>query len=180
MIAFYAKTINNIDDKEQFQNLYNKYNKNMLAVANYILKSNALAEEAVQQSWLNIINNFDKVSKIPQDSVGGYIITTVKNVSYNIYKKEHFCEPLEESFLENKAVTYNEDTSQFEYLVEIIRALPLKYRQILELKFVMEWKNEDIAKYLNMNVSTVSTRIQRGRNLLINILKEEGIINKKD
>ena len=95
MIAFYAKTINNIDDKEQFQNLYNKYNKNMLAVANYILKSNALAEEAVQQSWLNIINNFDKVSKIPQDSVGGYIITTVKNVSYNIYKKVRF--PVEKS-----------------------------------------------------------------------------------
>lgn len=180
MMTLYAATLNNTDDKEQFQILYNKYNKNMLAVANHILKSKALAEEAVQQSWLNIINNFDKVSKIPQDSVGGYIITTVKNVSYNVYKKEHYCEPLDESFIENKAVTYNEDTSQFEYLVEIIRALPLKYRQILELKFVMEWKNEDIAKFLNMNVSTVSTRIQRGRNILINILKEEGIVSNKD
>ena len=59
-------------------------------------------------------------------------------------------------------------------LVEIIRAMPEKYREILELRFVLEYSYQEIARLQHLNPSTVSTLISRGRRLLIADLKAEG------
>ena len=57
--------------------------------------------------------------------------------------------------------------------MELIRALPEGYRRILELKFVEEESNRSIARRLGLKESTVSTRIQRGRKLLLDAMERE-------
>jgi RNA polymerase sigma-70 factor (ECF subfamily) len=52
--------------------------------------------------------------------------------------------------------------------------MPEKYRQVLELKFVLEYSNQEIASLLRMNPATVATYIFRGRNILATRLEQEG------
>ena len=59
-------------------------------------------------------------------------------------------------------------------LVELIRAMPENYRRILELRFLAEWSHADIARELNMSVGAVKTRLSRGRQMLIQRMREEG------
>ena len=56
----------------------------------------------------------------------------------------------------------------------LILALPEAYRRVLELKFVEEESNQEIAKRLGLKESTVSTRIHRGRKLLLDAMEREG------
>ena len=56
----------------------------------------------------------------------------------------------------------------------LILSLPEAYRRVLELKYVMEESNQAIARRLGMKESTVSTRVQRGRKLLLEAMEREG------
>ena len=56
----------------------------------------------------------------------------------------------------------------------LIRAMPEQYRRILELKFVEEQTSREIARRLGLSVAAVEKRVSRGREMLIEKLKEEG------
>ena len=59
-------------------------------------------------------------------------------------------------------------------LRQIRRALPEQYREILDLKFLEEKTDQEIADLLGLSKGAVSTRISRGRKLLQEKLREEG------
>lgn len=59
-------------------------------------------------------------------------------------------------------------------IVAVIQAMPEPYRRLLELKFLLEWSNKEIAKHLGLSQTAVSTRLNRGRKLLQERLREEG------
>lgn len=59
-------------------------------------------------------------------------------------------------------------------IVELIRSMPERYREALELRFAWEYSNQEIAKALKLNTSTVATLVVRGRKLLIEKLQTEG------
>jgi RNA polymerase sigma-70 factor (ECF subfamily) len=102
----------------------------------------------------------------------GYIVTIVKNVSLNILKKETHDDPFPEEW--DLPAEERDEVSTFDNLVALIRAMPEQYRVLLELKFVLGFSNREIAKKLDMNESTVATRIERGRKELIKKLNAEG------
>lgn len=160
-------------DKALFSKLHTAYKKKLLGVARSILKSQALSEDAIQNSWMNVIRSFESVKALPWEETEGYLVTVVKNAANDLIKKEHTTEPIPE----NWEVPDPEAGAAIGYqaLVDLIRSMPEQYREILELKFVLEWSNKDIAEHLHMNESTVSSRIERGRELLKKILREEGI-----
>lgn len=56
-------------------------------------------------------------------------------------------------------------------VMEIIRAMPEQHRTILELKFVLERTDKEIARRTGLSVTAVSTRVSRGRKLLQQKLK---------
>ena len=66
------------------------------------------------------------------------------------------------------------EEGEIQRMVELIRAMPENYRRILELRFLAEWSHADIAKELNMSVGAVKTRLSRGRQMLIQRMREEG------
>ena len=56
--------IDNEDDKIKFEDIYNKYKKMMFWIAILILKDERDIEEVVQDSFIKIIRNLDKIEKI--------------------------------------------------------------------------------------------------------------------
>ena len=74
----------------------------------------------------------------------------------------------------DKAPAPTDSAGEYAYLVSLVRALPEGYRRVLELKLVEEQSNQEIARRLGLNESTVATRIQRGKAMLRERLKKEG------
>ena len=56
----------------------------------------------------------------------------------------------------------------------LVDSMPETYREVLTLRFVLEWSSKEIARTLGLSVGAVNTRISRGRAMLIQRLKEEG------
>lgn len=171
MLMIYLSLLESDDDRHYFLFLHKTYEMKMYQVAIRILKSRALAEEAIQDSWVSVIKSFQKIKTLPGDKTEGYIVTIVKNTSLNILKKEKHADPFPEEW---EAPSVEDQPERgFHRLVHLIRTMPEQYRRVLELKLVMEWANQDIARCLNLNESTVASRIARGRSLLITKLREE-------
>jgi len=59
-------------------------------------------------------------------------------------------------------------------IVEGIKALPLKHREVITMREISDMSYEEIATTLRINVGTVKSRLARARLKLIDILKEKG------
>jgi len=81
--------------------------------------------------------------------------------------------PLEETW-EPSAPEHLEEESAFLRPVELIRSMPETYRQVLELRCAAGWTAREFACPMGLSESAVSKRIERGRALLIEKLRDEG------
>ena len=164
MIAVYLAMLETDVDRDKFMKLYESYEKKLFAVALRILENNEKAEDAVQQAWLRIIQHWERVSCLEWDLAGGYAVTTVKNAAIDILRQEKRVEPLPATW---DPPAREESQDEYQYLVSLIQTLPDTYRRILELKYVEEYSNREIAKRLKMNEATVATRARRGKMMLL-------------
>jgi len=60
----------------------------------------------------------------------------------------------------------------FEPVRKAVAALPIKYRQVIVLKYLHECETKEIMEILNISESTLNTRLSRGRQLLKDFLKD--------
>lgn len=160
-------------DQRRFTRLFDAYEKKIYAMAFRILGNQAQAEDAAQQTWLKLVENWKRVSILPWKETEGYVVTTAKNAALDILRSERKTT----AFPEDWDPPAREDSQpEYNYLVALIRALPENYRRILELKCVEEQTNLEIAQRLRINESTVAVRILRGKSMLRKRLEKEGYI----
>ena len=62
----------------------------------------------------------------------------------------------------------------YKELVSLFSRLPETYRATLEMKFLLQYTDREIAKHLDISETAVSTRINRGRSLLRDLVKKDG------
>lgn len=173
MLGLYLARLDPENDKQRFQWIYDHLRHKMYRVAYALLRSEHLAQEAVQESFFKIIRNFSKISLLSSEEITPYIVTIVENTARDILRKEGRTE----GSLEEWDPPAPEDVhgqSEYRRLVELICAMPEGYRHILLLKFVEEETDAAIARRLGLSVTQVSNRIYRGRKMLQEQLRKEG------
>ena len=159
-----------------FLEFHARYERRLYAVALGILKKHAMAEDAVSASMIKIIEHFDQFLKIynrARSEIGPWAVIIVKNAARDILRKESRTMPLEETW-ELSAPEHLEGESAFLRPVELIRSRPETYRQVLELRCAAGWTAREFACPMGLSESAVSKRIERGRALLIEKLRDEG------
>ena len=171
MLAIYLAMLETEEDQRRFMRLFEAHEKKIYAVALRILGDRDRAEDAAQQTWLKLVQNWDRVSALSWGEVEGYVVTVAKNCALDILRSER------------KTVAFPEDwdppaqedrQEEYDYLVSLIRSLPENYRRVLELKLVEEQTNQEIARRLGLKESTVGVRVLRGRAMLKERLEKEG------
>lgn len=171
MLAMLLAMLETDGDRERFLRLHGAYEKKLYAVALRILGDPAQAEDAVQQTWLRVLEHWERVSALPWAEMEGYIVTVAKNAALDTVRAQRRTAALPEDWDPPASET---GETEYRRLVALVRALPEGYRLVLELKFVEERTNREIARLLGMNESTVATRVQRGRSMLMEELEKEG------
>ena len=86
-MIMYMSLIDNEDDKIKFEDIYGKYKKMMFWIANQILNDERDIEEVVQDSFIKIIRNLDKIEKINSKKTKSFISIIVKNTAIDVYRK---------------------------------------------------------------------------------------------
>ena len=165
MLSMLLAMLETEEDRERFLKLHGTYEKKLYAVAVRVLGDRTAAEDAVQQTWLQLIRRWDRVSGLAWSETEGYLVTAVKNAAVDMLRKERWEEAPETG------------ETDYRYLVSLIRALPESYRRVLELKCVEEESNREIARRLGLKESTVATRVLRGRTMLAAALEKEGYVH---
>ena len=90
-----------------------------------------------------------------------------KRLVFNSWRKK--TEPLDAS----RGLSYNFVSREENLIFTALRELPVKYRTVLHLFYIEEFKTEEIAGALGISGAAVRTRLKRGRDMLREKLKGE-------
>lgn len=174
MLAICLAMLETERDQRRFIKLYNTYEKKVYLTALRFLGNPTQAEDAAQQTWVQLLRSWERVSALSWSQTGGYVATVAKNAALDVLRTEGQLEPLPENW---DPPAREERQEEYAYLVSLIRALPEHYRRVLELKCIQELSNREIAQHLKIKESTVASRIMRGRAMLRESLEKEGYAN---
>ena len=171
MLAICLAMLETEQDQRRFTRLFEAHEKKIYGVALHILGNPTQAEDAAQQTWLKLVQNWDRVSALPWRETEGYVVTVAKNCALDVLRSERKTVAFPEDW---DPPAQEERQEEYDYLVSLIRSLPENYRRILELKLVEEEPNQEIARRLGLKESTVGVRVMRGRAMLRERLEKEG------
>ena len=174
MLAFYMSFIDDEDDREKFELIYNAYRKRMVATAFSVLYSKEDAEDAVHETFIRLARNMKSIDDPNSDRTLSYVIKATKNNAINLLNKNK---------RENEAVSIDgaeniADEEFFERLdiqqrygevVNAIQSLSDTYRDVMYYHFVCDMKIKDIADLLGEKASTVQQKLIRGKKKLLEI-----------
>lgn len=183
----YLLMIDTPEEKRKFVLLYEKYRYLMQKVAMDVLNDRYMAEDAVHNAFLTLITHMDHIGELESVQTKRYLITIVKNAAIDIYRKKNiqtrkeiYIDELKE---ENMPMTYMETDMENEVL-DILKNLPVRYRDIFLLKYSSHMKNHEIAKLCGIQEGTVRQRLSRGKALIEEMLdrlrENENGKNKSD
>lgn len=169
------------NDRSKVEEIYQKYHEIMYKVALSKLsgRPNATyeAEDAIQNAFIKIINHLQSIRfNECEERLEAYFVSIATNEAMNIlsHKKSIPLDDLPEDIISDEdfvATLCMRD--EYERVKRAILQLDDRYRPVLYLYFVEERGGPEIAELLDMNISTVHTTIQRGKALLLKMLKGE-------
>lgn len=168
-------TVNRGTPVISYEQLFEHYKDKIFSFAWKILRSKMDSEEAVQETFIKLYLNFERLD--PAGSVSSLIFTTTKNICIDILRKRKTKLTLSHPMMlhegwENKAAQLEQpedililkETSQI--LQDAIAKLPKAYRLMVYQRYVLDMSMEEIVEANQVKMNTVKSRLKRGRDLL--------------
>lgn len=156
------------DDLRYFESIYHNYAGQMLGVASGILADCSEAEDAVQNALLGIAKSIKTVPRGNQSVLRAYVLTAAKNAALSLLpdkkKRDELIDldSLQVAGQDNlfEAVMRSEE---YDLLFTIVNTLPIQYREVLMLRYVIGLKPLNIAKALGRRTATIQQQLTRGK-----------------
>ena len=175
----YANVIDDPVHLARFEEIYQRYYKQMYYTANKVLQDSYEAEDALQDAFLGIARNMKTVSRIKNErDLYYYLQSAAKYAALNrLSKKQPYAEavPLEQvpHLSDNSFWQLLHRQPDYDSLTQNIAALPRIYWEALYYHFVVGFTIAETAAALHISVPAVKQRLVRGKKLLAQALEEE-------
>ena len=160
-------------NKEKITDLINAYQIPLKRMCCVWLKDAALAEDAVQETFLKA---YAALSDFRGDcSEKTWLMRIAVNVCRNLRRGwwfNHVDRSVEIERLPEAAVPFEEKDDS---LMDMISALPRHLREITLLYYYQDMNMSEISEALNLSVSAVSRRLEKARRQLRAQLEKEGM-----
>lgn len=155
-------------DSGALHELYDTINKNIYSFALSILKNHDDALEVMQETFITIYNHADQYEN--KDKPMAWILTITKNLSYMRLRKNREMADIDDLVFSSED---NHDDKIFvKYLLD---KLTSEERQIVVLHVVDGFRFHEIAKMLDLKLSTTLSKYHRAIKRIKEIVKEESI-----
>lgn len=156
-------------NRRVFEVFFNKHYKQLVIYANGYLFDKDSSEDMVQEVFIYIWENADKL-KIAT-SLKGYLYAMVRNKCLNYLKSIKITDNYEFLELNINLITehvFDSTTEEdkkivYHQILKIVETLPDKMQQIVKLKFLHNYKYSEIAEELGISINTVKTQLKRGK-----------------
>ncbi|MCI8810553.1 MAG: sigma-70 family RNA polymerase sigma factor [Oscillibacter sp.] len=175
MLVCYLQMLDTPEEKIRFEQIYLKYRGLMYHVADRILHNRQDAEDTVHNAFLQIIKHFKKFQDTRLEDLTPQIVVLTKNEAISFLRKKKNEAPLEDG---ESLADASEAILDYQALVDSFTRLPQTYRAVMEMKLLLGYSDGEIAAKLGLTKTAVSTRINRGRLLLRNIVEQEGFLRE--
>jgi len=144
---------------DDINRILSKYGDMLLRIAVVMLKDQSDAEDAVEETIIRYINHGSSFNNGEHEKA--WLITVITNQCRDIlrYRARFFTSDI--SCIET--YTQDEHTSG---ILEALMLLPEKFRIVLMLYYVEEYRIDDIASIIGRTTSAVKMRLKKGRELL--------------
>lgn len=154
--------------------IYEMFYPHVYKIAYFITRDHYTTQDIVQETFIKIFINIDKLEDISKVKPWISTIATRTAIDF-IRKQKRGNEFILDDFdtlksSEKELAPAVEDEVELALSTEIIRTeigkLSPEYRSVLHLKYIEDLKDQEIANFLDLNVATVKTRIHRAKNQL--------------
>lgn len=172
--------IENENDRSKVERLYLNNKSLMMYTAYKVLHDKSLAEDAVQQAFIRVIENLHKVDENNCHKTQGFLVVICRNVACDIYKSktylnnEDMTDELTDSTYDPIEIVLNEETFN-QIIVEVNKIKPI-YQDVLILKYSHDCSNRDIASLLRISENVVRKRLERAKAQLAIALRKEELL----
>lgn len=168
----------------KIERIYFEHRNRLYWTAYKILNDKMLSEDAVHETIIRAMGHLHKIDENDNYKTAMFLVIICRNISIDIYRKNkriwskefttEDCEIYWKKNEDNPLDMYINNES-VRRLINTIKQLDEKYRDILMLKYISECSNEEISQLLNIPNATVRKRAERGRAMLIRIVEKDGV-----
>ena len=150
-------------DRQAFNQLFTKHYNRLCNFARGIFKRDDLAEETVQEVFINLWEQKEKIDVTK--SVIAFLYTCVRNNAYNRIEKDKTRKVYEERFMQKSnhvvEIDLNDESGNqlIRLLKQAIELLPKKCREIFMMSRFEGLTYEEISEYMNISVKTVENHM---------------------
>ena len=163
MLSFYLSLIETDEEKSKFEIVYIKHRKVMMLEAKKYLEEKH-AEDAVHTAFVKIADNIKKVDDPVDVKTRNFAVIITRNTALDMIRKLG----RETELLENLAQT--EQTSPADSPLE---KLPKIFRDVLVMHYQYGYTIPETARLLGISRDATYKRIERAKQELARIMKEE-------
>ena len=174
MLVFYLAAIDSDENKNKFEYIYHKYYRFMLRTASSIIRDSALAEDAVHETFVQLLKEIDSLRIDNEKSLQSYLYILTRERTIDFLRKWERRRGVLTDY-ENRSASFDNfkepeeialTNLQLNKAVSILSDMPSIYRRTLVLR-VKGYSIREIAQITNSSESNVKTRIQRARAILL-------------
>ena len=155
-------------EAEYFEAVYERYANDLYRLCLVYLKKREDAEEAVTDAFIRLMERKPEFENKAHEKA--WLMKTAVNICKNMHKSAWF-----RNVIPNDDVLAYMTTPEEISIMEDVLSLPPKYRVIIYMHYYQGYKTAEIASMLNMNESTVLSRLSRGRQQLREIITQGGV-----
>ncbi|MEY3417130.1 MAG: hypothetical protein RL060_1242 [Bacteroidota bacterium] len=121
-------------------------------------------DDVVQNIFMKVHEK--KNTLLTEEKVRAWVYKIAQNAIYDYYRAQKGKENRDLALVENAPFAEEEQPNLQACLNPFIKKLPASYAQAIELSEIQEIKLQDIATQLHLNLSTVKSRVQRGKKMI--------------
>lgn len=172
--------MSNYSDDRFLRELFKSYRQMMFKIAVGILHNNSDAEDAVQDAFLYIIKNLEKISQIPCNKRACYFANIIEHISLNIInrKRVHPTDDIDEYDELNSNISVEKTAVgniTVDEIKQAIRAMSEKDRLLLRLYLFEKLSYKEISETTGISEGNARTYVHRAKKRLAGLLREKGI-----
>ena len=182
MIPVIISSIESPEDRDLMAEFYIKYEALLYQEARKHLTVKEDVEDTVCEALAKIIDKMDTFRGLAPAQRIQYALTTVRNLSYILSKRNAYFTFVEynesyEPFASEQ--TTPEDSTEKKAALDQMRtvwmSLDIEDRMLLEQKYVLHWKDTELAEQLGIKSASVRMRLTRTKRKLMKELSAQGI-----